>query len=84
MVGIPKIRGAGQGDNLVGLHILGMLSTEGFIHCKAQGKGYYKLEYTYMVKWKMGRVFHPYSLGGDIYTYVSECKIFLTYAHSQG
>jgi hypothetical protein len=32
----------------------------------------------------MGRVFHPYSLGGDIYTYVSECKIFLTYAHSQG
>jgi hypothetical protein len=44
-LGIPKIRGGGQGDNLVGLHILRMRSTVGFIHCKARGKGYYKLEH---------------------------------------
>jgi hypothetical protein len=44
-LGIPKTRGGGQGDNLVGWHILGMPSTVGFIHCKAQGKGYYKLEH---------------------------------------
>jgi hypothetical protein len=42
---IPKIRDGGQCDNLVGFHILGMPSTVGFIHCKARGKGYYKLEH---------------------------------------